>query len=183
MQIIDCLAGTNWAVHTLANEAREIRSITTKVDGTKVVLIDTPGFDPSVSPSETVKRINAWLRKYVMSQSPLNPNMTIKPSHKKKCLAGILYLHPISDNRMTKLSPSVLKTLLEPKKGGDKVEVILVTTMWDVVSRTRAESREKELHKKYWKEMLVLGAHTDRFDKEAASARRIISRIVVRNRD
>jgi hypothetical protein len=179
VQIIDCLAGTNRAVNSLAGGQPEVQPVTAVVDGFKVVLIDTPGFDPGASPSVTVLQIQDWLNKYVGSQSPLNRNMTTKPSHKKKaCLIGILYLHRISDNRMTKLSPSVLRTLLEPKKGEGKVELILVTTMWDTISPEKAKTREKELHENYWKEMLDLGARTDRFDKKETSARRIIRRIL-----
>ena len=53
--------------------------------------------------------------------------------------------------------------------------VVLVTTMWDVVGEEEGYNRENELTAKYWKTMIDLGCHTSRFYNNTKSALDIVS--------
>ena len=53
--------------------------------------------------------------------------------------------------------------------------VVLVTTMWDLVGEEDGYNRENELTTKYWKAMIDLGCHTSRFYNNTKSALDIVS--------
>lgn len=89
-------------------------------------------------------------------------------------LATIIYLHKISDNRMT---GSLLKYLqmFSSICGQDAMPcVIIVTTMWGKVDKDEGEQREGELNGDFWKDILGHGCETARFDKTYDCAWRII---------
>jgi hypothetical protein len=97
--------------------------------------------------------------------------------NRKIYLAGIIYLHRITDNRM---AGSPLKNLrMFTKLCGDDAlaNVILVTTMWDKVDLTTGTQRENELKESYWNGMVSLGSRTERFDGSFKSAWAIIDSI------
>ena len=96
-------------------------------------------------------------------------------------LTGILYLHRITDVRMSGTTFRNLRMLGKLCGADAASKVIFVTTMWDKTStrlgqqdgqkgkeRLQREKREQELMDKYWRPMLELGARTARFfqDKE-----------------
>jgi exonuclease VII small subunit len=95
-------------------------------------------------------------------------------------LAGIIYLHRITDNRMGG-TPHRNLHMFEELCGDQAVKnVVLVTTMWD---RGKTDpkifnQREKELFNYYWKTMINYGASTARFDNSAASVWNIIDPIL-----
>ncbi|KDQ53009.1 hypothetical protein JAAARDRAFT_92711, partial [Jaapia argillacea MUCL 33604] len=128
-----------------------------------VVLVDTPWFDDAQKTDmEILTMIGDWLR------------LTYQ---KNVRLAGILYLHRISDNRM---SGSPHKNLhMFGKLCGDTAaqSVILVSTMWDRVGESMAESRETQLIGTYWKGMLDNHAKTARFHNSLDSAWGIIDQV------
>ncbi|KAK0510284.1 hypothetical protein JMJ35_007678 [Cladonia borealis] len=97
----------------------------------KVHLIDTPGFnDTTLQDIDVLRKISSWL-----SAAYAND---IK-------LSGIIYLHKITDNKMT---GSAQKNLWMFKKlcGQDCFhKVCLVTTMWENVDEGTGNMREKEL--------------------------------------
>ncbi|KAF9525181.1 hypothetical protein CPB83DRAFT_885718 [Crepidotus variabilis] len=140
-QIIDLLAGTNGAGAGLTNHGNdqvEIARLKLKrrdnghdVD---VVLLDTPGFDDTGgSDMETLDKVSNWL----VSKYP-----------KGTCLAGILYLHRITDNRMTAKPHQNLRLFGKLCGGNAEVEkkLIFVTTMWDKLrDQSLGVSREKNL--------------------------------------
>ena len=97
-------------------------------------------------------------------------------------LAGIIYLHRISDNRM---AGSPLKNLrMFGKLCGDDAltNVILATTMWDRVDRSTCVRREEELKKDFWNRMLALGSPAVRFQGTFESAWQIIDIIAKKKR-
>ena len=78
-------------------------------------------------------------------------------------LAGIVYLHRISDNRMAG-TPLKNLNMFANLCGDDAVRnVILTTTMWSRVKAEVGSQREKQLLEKYWKPMLDLGSGMHRF--------------------
>ncbi|EKM78776.1 hypothetical protein AGABI1DRAFT_75265 [Agaricus bisporus var. burnettii JB137-S8] len=133
--------------------------------GANLVMVDTPGFDDTNKPdTEILSIISNWLEK----------------SYRKKIkLAGVLYLHRITDNRM---GGTPLKNLhMFGKLCGNAAmsRVTLVTTMWDQVQDRRiAQDHELELKENFWKPMLVLGSKMVRFENSLKSAKEIVDGIV-----
>jgi chromosome condensin MukBEF ATPase and DNA-binding subunit MukB len=97
-------------------------------------------------------------------------------------LATIVYLHRISDNRMT---GSVLKNLeMFATLCGQKAmpNVIIATTMWGEVKRENGERREQELKRDFWKGMVADGCRTERFKDSHDSAWHIIGNLAKKDR-
>jgi hypothetical protein len=90
-------------------------------------------------------------------------------------LTGIIYLHQISDNRITKKLPGDLEIFLK-QEGAN--QVLLVTTMWDKIRSEIAEGRETQLRTLYWKDMLDFGARTHRFDNREETALQIVRELL-----
>ncbi|KAF8055862.1 P-loop containing nucleoside triphosphate hydrolase protein [Lyophyllum atratum] len=132
--------------------------------GRRIMLVDTPGFDDTyLTDGEILRRIAIWLaRSY---------------NYKMK-LAGLIYLHRITDNRM---SGSAMQNVEMFKKlcGKDaSKKVVLVTTMWDEVSEATGAQRERQIKDKFWKDMLELGSRTVRFHLSQSAARDIVDSII-----
>ncbi|KDQ53012.1 hypothetical protein JAAARDRAFT_39726 [Jaapia argillacea MUCL 33604] len=140
--------------------------VTRHLPGTteRVVLVDTPGFDDTnKTDMDILNMIGIWLEK----------------TYKKQVkLAGIIYLHRISDNRM---SGSPHKNLrMFGKLCGDTAahRVVLVSTMWDTVDPGTAEKREVELRDNFWKGMLDNRASYARFHNTTDSSWEIVNTVV-----
>ena len=107
----------------------------------RVHLIDTPGFDDTNKKDvEVLRDIAGWL------------GVTYK---KKILLSGLIYLHPISDNR---LRGSALRNLFMFKKlcGPECLRgIVLATTMWGLVNPDDGDKRENQLRSTddFWGEM------------------------------
>ena len=89
-------------------------------------------------------------------------------------LSTLLYLHRISDNRM---SGSVLKNLrlFSSMCGSTSMpNTILVTTMWSTVKDKQGKGREEELKKTFWDDMIADGCKVMRFDGTKESAWQIV---------
>ncbi|KAF5359187.1 hypothetical protein D9756_003431 [Leucocoprinus leucothites] len=129
-------------------------------NGINVVLVDSPGFDDTfLSDLDILKLISDWLR----------PRRGVRLQ-----LAGMIYLHRISDNRMGGTPLKNLK-LFQKLCGKDRYDkVILTTTMWSEVEREEGYSREKELRDDYWASMIKMGSVVCRFENTSESAWRII---------
>ncbi|KAJ8517855.1 hypothetical protein ONZ45_g5022 [Pleurotus djamor] len=157
---------------TLQGVGHKLNSFTDDVSATRytrgkdsVVFVDTPGFDDTTrSDTDILKLIASWLEK------------TYKKGHR---LAGILYLHRISDNRMAG-SPLRNLHLFQSLCGVDPLKrVILVTTMWTPqLKMDLATARETELKVKFWKSMLENGSRTERFQGDFASAWEIVDSLL-----
>lgn len=89
-------------------------------------------------------------------------------------IAGIIYMHRISDNRMT---GPLLRNLQSFKNlcGVDAMpNVIVVTTMWSEIREASGAIREKQLIDDFWGGVLKGGGNTKRFDDSHQSAWDII---------
>ena len=103
-------------------------------------------------------------------------------------LTGILYLHRITDVRMSGTTFRNLRMFGKLCGDNPASKVIFVTTMWDKTSqqdgqkdkeRLQREKREQELMDKYWRPMLELGARTARFYQDKGNcAQDIIQKLV-----
>jgi chromosome condensin MukBEF ATPase and DNA-binding subunit MukB len=92
-------------------------------------------------------------------------------------LAGIIYLHRISDNRMAGASLKNLRMFTSICGLDAMPSVIIVTSMWDEVRAEAGERREKELKETFWKEMVAHGCKTERFDHTFETAWDIIGNL------
>ncbi|KIM78703.1 hypothetical protein PILCRDRAFT_824143 [Piloderma croceum F 1598] len=155
--------------HGLRSFTDTIRTVrvTHPMDGKPVVLVDTPGFgDTSKSDTEILAMIAEWL---------------VKVYKGKFNLATIVYLHRISDNRM----PGSVLMNLQVFAGmcGQKAmpNVILATTMWDLVEEQVGNGREQQLKKEFWKDMVADGCRTERFENTHDSAWDIVDSLALMN--
>ncbi|PPR07081.1 hypothetical protein CVT24_010982 [Panaeolus cyanescens] len=141
----------------------EIHVIRFFVDDSPIYIVDTPGFnDTHRSDVEIFTRISEWLQQRFTNQV---------------YLSGLVYLHRISDNRM---SGTTLKNLqiFEQICGKDCFDKItLATTMWDDVEPDIGDHREKQLKHDYFSYMIHRGARLARLGNDTNSARNIILRI------
>ncbi|KDQ18737.1 hypothetical protein BOTBODRAFT_29113 [Botryobasidium botryosum FD-172 SS1] len=138
-----------------------------RLGGRRVCLIDTPGFDdssPNVSDTDILQNIADYLVAGYKAGRKLN---------------GLIYLHRISDNRVGGVNAKSMK-MFRLLCGKDALKnVVLCTTMWDLLpAPTIGEEREEELKADFWEFMLMEGAATDRHDGTPQSARRIVTRML-----
>ena len=96
-------------------------------------------------------------------------------------LAGVIFIHRISDKRFTGISGRNFKMFRELCGDSTLKNVILVTNMWGDVTQDVGEARENELTTNFFKPVLDKGAQLARHHNTAQSAHDIIRRIM-RNR-
>ena len=93
-------------------------------------------------------------------------------------LAGILYFHRITDNRVAGTPLKNLR-MFEKLCGKNAFgNIILTTTMWDNIDDATGQEREKELRGLYWKSMIELGSTTVRYRNTRDSACEILGNIL-----
>lgn len=132
----------------------------TKLAGRRLILVDTPGFDDThLSDVEVLERVAGWLEK----------------SYKEReYIAGIIYVHDITLNRMYGSSKLNLKMFSELCGNDSFNRVAIMTTRWqDVTNRGDLENREDEMKRNWWKGLLDGGAHVMRAEsntRETATA-------------
>jgi len=148
--------------HKLRSFTSDIRTVRTThpTAGYPVLLVDTPGFDDmDGSDMEIIIRVVEFLVKIYKGDFDL---------------ASIVYLHKISDNRMTRAVPKNLRIFTS--LCGQKVmpSVALATTMWSKVTSVEGNGREEELRCDFWKEMVEAGCRIHRFKDTHDSAWHII---------
>ena len=93
-------------------------------------------------------------------------------------LAGVIYIHRISDKRFTGITGRNFKMFRELCGDTTLKNVILVTNMWGEVSRDIGEAREDELTNDFFKPVLDKGAQMARHHNTAQSAHDIIRKIM-----
>ena len=130
----------------------------------KVLLIDTPGFDDSErSDSEILIEISRTLTaQYEAGIS----------------LRGVIYLHRITDIRF---SGSSVKTLNIFKRICGKLalkNVLLATTRWHEVEESVGAAREQQLRDDFWAFMLSNGSNMARFYGDKGSAMGMASQLM-----
>ncbi|KAI5995159.1 P-loop containing nucleoside triphosphate hydrolase protein [Pisolithus albus] len=151
------------AGHDLTSCTKEVRAVRyPHTDGDRnIVLIDTPGFDDTfMTDVQVLQRIADWL------------NSTYEKNIK---LSGILYFHRISDNRVGGTPLRNYKMFNELCGKDNFQNVILVTTMWDIVTEEVGSAREQELRADFWKGMIGLGSTAHRFEGTSESAWKAIN--------
>ncbi|KIM71863.1 hypothetical protein PILCRDRAFT_748336 [Piloderma croceum F 1598] len=127
--------GHGMVSHTSA--IREIR-VNHPTTGDPVILVDTPGFnDTNKSDADILEQITEWISK----------------TYKGKLIfATIIFLHRITDNRISVMP-----------------DVVLATTMWSDTNPETGIKREFEL-KHIWADMLAQQCRVERFEDTYQSA-------------
>ncbi|KAK4159270.1 hypothetical protein QBC43DRAFT_131876 [Cladorrhinum sp. PSN259] len=136
-------------------------------DPRNFTIVDTPGFDDTSRPDgEVFAEISDHLATQYASGYPLK---------------GVLYLHKITDNKMTGSSGRYL-SILEEIIGTDALKkTILVTTMWYMLRDEfygEGLNRQQQLIDEFWRPLMDKGAEVRRFDGSPASASQIVSRLI-----
>lgn len=149
-------------LESCTNEVQTSQSF--MLDGKRVVLVDTPGFDDTTkSDTDVLKMIAAYLQ----------------TMHKQeKLLSGVIYMHRISDIRVGGTSRRDF-TMFQELCGKEAYKnVLMVTNMWGDVNED-ALAREQELREKdiFFKPILENGALLLRHMNDQESAHKIIQKL------
>lgn len=133
-------------------ETSRIEEVACMIDDRSVTLIDTPGFDDTVlSEHEVLTILTDWLETAFVSGTRLS---------------GIIYLHDITNVRMT--SSSIRTLTLFRKLCGDESlsNVLLVSNRWEVCDRSLAAQRQEQLVSdgSFWATLLACGARAHRYE-------------------
>ncbi|KAF8972235.1 P-loop containing nucleoside triphosphate hydrolase protein [Flammula alnicola] len=137
-----------------------------ELEGRSVTLIDTPGFDDTTkSDSDILRMIAAFLA-------------TAYENGKK--LAGVIYIHRISDFRMGGISTRNFKMFRQLCGESTLKNVVIVTNMWGEVSPELGEAREAELASQdmFFKPVLDKGALLLRHENTRDSTHGILKYII-----
>lgn len=154
--------------HSLQSETSKVQPIELdNGNGVRFKLVDTPGFDDSregITDIDVLSMIATFL------------------VQEEKCsmLAGLIYMHRISDTRMGGTARQNLR-MFHKICGQDSLKnVVIVTTMWDKVSPEDGKRREEELRSSetLFKPLIDEGAAMYRHDGTLASASAIIDRLL-----
>lgn len=140
------------------------QAVPVNIGRSKVLLIDTPGFDDS---SRTDSEILTEISRLLSAQYEAGVS-----------LKGVIYLHRITDIRY---AGSSVKTLEIFKKICGKValkNVLLVSTRWNEVDEALGASRERQLRDNFWAYMLGNGSTMARFYGNRESAIGIASQLM-----
>lgn len=140
-----------------------------EVDGRRVVLVDTPGFDDTTkSDTDILTLIAEFLASSYQS------------GHK---LTGLIFVHRISDFRIGGISLKNFRTF--KKLCGEQTlrNVVIVTNMWSEVDPQLGETREHELATQddFFKPALDKGAKIMRHNGSLESAKLVIRYILGNN--
>lgn len=139
-------------------------------DGTKLFLVDTPGFDDTYKPdTDILKEIANWLA---------------TAYEDKIQLAGIVYLHRILDVRLGGAAMKNLR-MFRALCGETSLEaVVLATTRWEKVDEDEGSDREQQLktNSQMWQRMIQYGSKVMRQDNDAVSANAILQYLIKRRK-
>ncbi|KAI4267762.1 MAG: hypothetical protein LQ337_008197 [Flavoplaca oasis] len=164
---ISKLAGREMKIgHHLHSCTDQVEEVPCKVGDQYVILVDTPGFnDTHRSDTEILTALADWM----------------KSSYQDKMfLSGIIYLHAISDTRMTHSSLQNLRMFRKLVGDHNLKNVILATTKWSVTPLEDGLRREKDLtsEKGFWNTMMAAGSVVRQFENSAASAQSLVEEIL-----
>ena len=137
-----------------------------KVGNHYVILVDTPGFnDTNRSDTEILTALAEWMKRSYEDDMRLS---------------GIIYLHGISDTRMTHSSLQNLRMFRKLCGDHNLKNVVLATTKWGVTPLEDALRRENDLKSEtgFWYTMMAAGSKVRRFENSAASAKDLVEDIL-----
>ena len=131
-----------------------------------VTIIDTPGFDDTTrSDSDILSAIAKWMQ---------------SSYEEGTLLSGVIYLHKITDNRITGSSMKNIRMFRKPYSADNMKNVLLVSSMWDIIQEKQGAERKKELSSEgtFWKSMIAQGATMHRYNNRTATALQLIKILI-----
>lgn len=141
-------------------------AVPVNIGRSKVLLIDTPGFDDSMkTDSEILTEISRLLA------AQYEAGVSLK---------GVIYLHRIIDVRYSGASVKTLEIFKKICGNLALKNVVLVSTRWNEVGETVGARREQQLRDDFWAYMLGQGSTMARFYGNRDSAIGIASQLVSR---
>ncbi|KAF5009926.1 hypothetical protein FDECE_3911 [Fusarium decemcellulare] len=160
--------------HDLTSYTKGVGIYSMSLGDRLVYLVDTPGFNDTWRSDLDILKEVAFITSQIY--------------RKGMKLAGILYLHRISDNRV---SGSAMKnfTLLEKMCGPAAASrVFLITTMWDLTETGKLSHREAEMREmrlastiEFWGSLCQQGSQTRRWRGDNETAISIINELIALN--
>lgn len=131
----------------------------------EVALVDTPGFDDTTrSDAEILEEIVQFL----CAQYELGI-----------ALKGIIYMHRITDNRMTGSAQRYFEMFMRLCGDQNLENVVLLTTMWgELKDEGKGLQRERELRREFWTTMEKNGSTIRRFDGSRSMAEAFVCRLM-----
>lgn len=167
---INRLCGQKLQVGTsLMSCTDKVQTAQCEVDGQRITLIDTPGFDDTFkSQADILRDIADFLEHTYQS---------------KRKLAGVIYMHRISDTRVGGIARENFRLFTRICGGHAMQNVMIVTTMWEGVSELVGKDRETELAGKaiFFKDAIDDGARMKRHYDNKQSAQEIIRQFLDRD--
>ncbi|KAK5652245.1 hypothetical protein OQA88_10742 [Cercophora sp. LCS_1] len=137
------------------------------LDGTRITLIDTPGFDDTLRTDVDILEI---ISDYLATAYGQN-----------KLLDGLILLHPVTGNRVTGSEGSRTQLIKEILGQDAYKRVVIATTMWDnIIDRTLALKQEEQRKQPdgIWHSMCQQGATVLQHDNTKESAHRILRHLL-----
>ncbi|KAL4259606.1 hypothetical protein AB1N83_006546 [Pleurotus pulmonarius] len=133
-------------------------------DMQNIIFVDTPGFRDDA-------KFDTGIGENVVS--------CLKQIYEQNVrLAGILYLHRITDNRVVSTFLKDATSFRSLYSEDELQKIVLVTTMWDEVDQAAGAETETELERYYQKTMLKQGSRIMRHINTFQSAWDIVDHIV-----
>jgi len=154
-------------IETTTCQAVQVRFGSQAGGGSRTItVVDTPGFNDTTRPDgEILAEISEFLAAQRGSNVPLR---------------GILFLHKITENKITGSDETYL-SLLESLVGEAAMSnLILVTTMWNKMrdeDKGEGMQREQDLIDNYWEPLIAKGAYVAQFDGTRKSALSFVSHL------
>ncbi|KAF8164270.1 hypothetical protein K438DRAFT_1552078, partial [Mycena galopus ATCC 62051] len=133
--------------------------------GRKVRIVDTPGFDDSrsgVTDTDILKKIADYLLHEYDNNRKLN---------------GLIYLHRISDPRFGGQSARNLRMFKELCGAQNYKNVVILTTFWSQVDKSRGPRREEQLRSQFFRPLVEGGACCMRHHQTVDDAGEVLSHI------
>ncbi|KAI0080925.1 hypothetical protein K474DRAFT_1768932 [Panus rudis PR-1116 ss-1] len=140
-----------------------------EMEGRRIILIDTPGFDDTqLSDTEILTTISLFLSAMYEEGKHLN---------------GVLFFHRISDFRVGGISRRNIEMFRSLCGDTNMGNVAIVTNMWGEIDFTKGEAREKELREGdlFFKPALDHGASLLRHDGTTESAENILRSLIYKD--
>ncbi|KAJ4346018.1 hypothetical protein N0V95_005801, partial [Ascochyta clinopodiicola] len=151
--------------HKLRSKTTECQVVRVGIGRQEVALVDTPGFDDTArSDAEILEEIVQFLCTQYELGIPLK---------------GIIYMHRITDNRMTGSAQRYFEMFMKLCGDQNMENVVLLTTMWgELRDEAKGLQRERELRKEFWKAMEKNGSTIRRFDASRSMAEAFVCRLM-----
>jgi hypothetical protein len=160
------LATANFVAANLEiSETETCQVVQVRIGAYPVALVDTPGFDDTFrSDAEVLDEILQFMISQHRSGIPLR---------------GIIYLHKITDNRMTGSSVRYLEIFKKLCGIAALPNVFLITTHWNELKDPALGcKRDQQLRDRFWRAMVDLGSSIYEFHGSPEEAEGILIQLV-----